>query len=116
MRRDWNSVGMLLHTIEKLSGHPNLKELRDDALADLADLAAEPMVRKGPPVVGPSDMAGATPIGATGPTEVHPLDSGLTGTTDATGATGPENDLHPAFNPDGSVVDHHEPKISRRSL
>lgn len=42
MRRDWNRVGLLLHTIEKLAGHPNLKELRDDALADLKDLAEQP--------------------------------------------------------------------------
>lgn len=42
MRRDWDMVRILLDVSAQLAGHPNLKELRDDALADLKDLSEEP--------------------------------------------------------------------------
>lgn len=99
MKRDWKAIGNLLDVVEQLAGHPNLKELRDEANKDLMALLEKP-------------KAGATETtGATGSVDhSHQLVEG------ATGATGPVDDLHPAFNPDGSVVDHHEPKILRRSL
>lgn len=43
MRRDWKAISSVLDVIEQLAGHPNLKELRDEANEDLKDLLAKPM-------------------------------------------------------------------------
>lgn len=42
MRRNWDDVLMLLDVSHKLAGHPNLKQLRDEALEDLNDILARP--------------------------------------------------------------------------
>lgn len=91
MRRNWKDVLMLLDVSERLAGHPNLKGIRDEATQDLNELVSEePRPQYYPPRVGPSDMAGATPIGATGPSDVHPIGSGWTGAggSGGRGATG----------------------------
>lgn len=93
MRRDWEMLLVLLEANEKLAGHTALKGLRDEVMQDLNDIAAEaPRPKYELPRVGPSDMAGATPLGATGPSDVHPIGSGWTDTTGATGThpLGPE--------------------------
>lgn len=35
---DWNHVGLLLHVVEKLQGHPHLKHMQAAALKELAEL------------------------------------------------------------------------------
>lgn len=107
MRRNWKDVLMLLDVSERLAGHPNLKGIRDEAAEDLNELVAEAPQRKDvPPKVGPSDMAGATPLGATGPSDVHPIGSGWTGTggSGGRGATG-TYPLGPELEPDEHVQD-----------
>lgn len=42
MRRDWKAISSILDVVEQLAGHPNLKELRDEANEDLKDLLAKP--------------------------------------------------------------------------
>lgn len=108
MKRDWDAILKLIDITEKLAGHPNLKLLRDQAMKDLNDLVDQPSYPKTwVPEVGPADMAGATPLGATGPTEVHPLGSGVTGTTGATG-----HYIEPELKPGEHVqdpIDHKHP-------
>lgn len=111
MRRDWKAIANLLDAIEQLAGHPNLRQLRDEANEDLMSLLEKPVVKKGPPAVGPADMAGATPIGATGPTEVHPLGSGLTGTTGSTGHY-MEPELEPGEHTQDSIDHNQSPNVS----
>lgn len=53
MRRDWEYLRVLLNVSEHLAGHPNLKGLRDEALADIADFAAEPPMEPDQPEVQP---------------------------------------------------------------
>lgn len=42
-----------MNVSEHLAGHPNLKGLRDEALADIADFAAEPPMELGQPEAEP---------------------------------------------------------------
>ena len=71
---DWNHVGLLLHVVEKLQGHPNLKHIQAAAMKELAELKplwgqnekpsittepkSEPEVIEPPPPNQPEDNPG----------------------------------------------------------
>ena len=61
---DWNKIATLLHIAEKTSGHPNLKAMRDQALAELEEMCKpeeEPS-----PEPKPVDDEGGTQTAKTG--------------------------------------------------